>query len=375
MTSDKKIILHLGASKCATTTFQGFLHDRDAALRAQGVLWPKSMRIRYNDGALGAVMGLPKHINHYRIRHNLDLFSEKDVQGHIESALLREVEENPCNTVIFSFEGLLPRNEEQIDHLLTLLRKIGPNISTVTALRRHDSWAVSSYNTRLIGHGTTVKNMLLKDPVPGRPEPRPHGIPYFKQLKQWENAVGKENMSVFAFEDFENALEGYAKNIGFKFDDVSAPVLNKGMSAYSQEIVRRYNEIVAEEHATTLGDPKAEYSAKIIRRALKALLPRGASKKPSMAQVQRHRAHFAEDVDALRGTYLDAESKFFDDTNAFPDTRTHVHVDDADVMEWAAKAKELELEAKESDALMNGDSEGYWQLVELVALGPDARQA
>ena len=166
------------------------MRENNDRLEAQGFLWPKCVRMGYNDAGVGAYIGAAKHVHRYG-KHNPS--AAGNVPSHIENALLKEIEESQCQTIVFSWEGLLPRRVEQIEGLMALFHKITPQVSAFAAIRRHDRWAVSSYNTRLVGHGTMIKNMLVKDRGPKGRVGAPHGIRYASAFKNWSDLLPLES--------------------------------------------------------------------------------------------------------------------------------------------------------------------------------------
>ena len=349
-----RILLHLGASKCGTTSLQGFLGDHDAALRAQGILRPNIMRVGINDAAAGAFMGMPPQIERFMRWHGLQGVDASHIDAMIEEAFLREIEEDNPHTVLLTFEGFLPRSLRQIEKLMGLLAKVSTDISTITAVRRHDRWAISSYNTRLVGHGTATRNMLLHD------SGQRHGIRYCQQLDAWRQATGASKTKVFAFEDFDDILVPYLEAIGFAAETRAAPVRNKGLSAYSQEVLRRYNEITRDK-----GLDVAMF--RNTRHRLKAVLPRGEPMLPSAQDVAAHLGHFEADIDQLRGSYLPETSKFFSDLKPYPETCQAIRVPDSEIGEWVQKAEALNLEADDEPTLTDAVIERQFLALEEVS--------
>lgn len=375
MTRDKRIILHLGASKCGTTSLQGFLSEQDEAMRAQGILRPACLRSGYNDAIIGAYMGMPPKVQNYMRLKNLDPSQRDTIQSAIAADLLQEVEASACETVLLTFEGFLPRSEEQIEQLMQLLHQISSDVSAIVALRRHDRWAVSSYNTRLVGQGTATADMLMKDRGDHRQNPQPHGIHYAQALKFWGNAVGQDNLTAFAFEDHDNVLVPYLNAIGFRSETKIGPIRNQGLSAYGQEVIRRVNEWHRDETGPDPVAPETARDRKTLRRALKAILPRGTPKRPSAAQVKEHRAYFAGDLEAMRGTYLSADSQFFEDLTPYPETATHVDVSDDEVMDWVVKADALTKAEFRKSRFSYTDEAENWKTMEMISRGKTMGQA
>jgi hypothetical protein len=79
-----------------------------------------------------------------------------------------------------------------------------------------------------------------------------------------------------------------------------------------------------------------------MRRALKAILPIGAPILPAVVDVETHLKVFEADRARLKGTYLDEQSRFFDDLNVYPDTRTEIAVSNAELADWVEKASRVD---------------------------------
>ncbi|MFW2541776.1 hypothetical protein ACN2XU_03970 [Primorskyibacter sp. 2E107] len=329
MSTLPKIIVHLGSSKCGTTSFQSFLRHHREEMLEQGILKPLSTMGLINDLGLGAYLGVKANLRRYLEVQGLEPLSHDVFQQAFEARLLEEIAQNAPTKIVFSFEGLLPRPQDDVDTIMALFRRISPDITILVSLRRHDRWAVSSYNTRLVGHGTTMKDQLTNE------QGRPHGMLYTRLLGHWERHVGRENMTVFAFEDYEDVLDPYRAAIGFEPRAPWNQRQNLGISALGQEVLRRHNETAAQVDTAT------EREKKILRRALKAILPTGAPRLPSAAAVAEHLKVFAEDREALRGSYLPAESRFFEDIRPYPETPEKITVSDAEVADWVARARTL----------------------------------
>ena len=106
------------------------------------------------------------------------------------------------------------------------------------------------------------------------------------------------------------------------------------MSAFGQEVLR-----LAGIHELEQGEKQQEI--KKLQRCLKGIVPRGKGRLPSAAQVAAHRAHFSEDLERLKGVWLPATSKFFEDGDPYPDAPTEVSVRDDELQDYIAQAKML----------------------------------
>lgn len=328
MFKKRRVVLHLGASKCGTTSFQVFLRHHDSQLRARGVLRPRCAMGHINDLALGAYVGILRKLEVYATANNLSPGSLETFETDFERRLLEEVEECDPDTVIFSYEGLLRFNLFQLEKLMELIHKISTEVHAIVVVRRHDRWAVSSYNTRLVAHGTAERDQLVNN------SGNPHGINFAHQLALWETYVPRDRFKVFAYEDHPDILVPCMDAIKFHPAVVGTVRQNIGISAYGQEVLRKYNEI-------RVRDGIASESQTDIRRGLKAILPTGKPNLPSAADVERHKKAFEADREQLKGNYLPADSRFFDDFTVYPGKRSEIEVSEAEVADWVEKARRL----------------------------------
>lgn len=369
MGQPKKIIMHLGATKCGTTSLQGYLIEYGEALRAQGILRPATMTFGYNDAIAGAYMGMPPAVEKAALAYGEPNIDYDRLCTLIERDLLTEIETSGLHTIILSFEGFLPRTPPQIEKMIRLLRRVTDDIHAVVTVRRHDRWAISSYNTRLVGGGTTTRDMLFKDHKTPQGDPIRHGISYKTHFEYWHRFIPKEKFTVIPFEDHENILTAYLAALGIQGDAPIDVIRNRGLSAYSQEVIRRWNELQKDSRPRSFENKKPN-------RVLKAILPRGRGKMPSALQVQAHLAHFRDDLDFLRGEYIPEHSKFFDELWTYPDTPTEVTVSDDEVMEWVKKANALAPQIE--DGRSNPESQRgihkptNWRSIEIVSRGVEA---
>jgi hypothetical protein len=325
MRQHRQVFVHLGQSKGGSTSIQSFLLQNESDLQNRSVLNPSAAKVGFNDLGLGAYMGHPKALDEYIRSRELSSDAVDNFDAYFDAQLLQEIDDKNLLKVVFSYEGLLNKSQAQVEKLLRLLRKISDDVRIFTVLRRHDRWAISSYNTRLVIQGTSAKQMLRKD------NGRPHGLHYAKKLRIWLELLGADSLTTVAFEDHADILVPFKRFLGVEEITTAAIRQNLGLSAYGQEVVRMYNEMRIRQGIDTQDQLE-------MRRLLKSVLPRGKAMRPSAAEVALHLEHFRGDYEQLSGRFLPPDSKFFADQKAFPPQADSIALTEDELDCWLIKA-------------------------------------
>lgn len=318
-----RILLHLGHSKCGSTTFQEMLVLHREQFSEAGFLIPETSKVNASDKGLAAYVGLGPCLNHYCRKHKLSPEVMANFDSYFKNQLVAEIENSNAHTVVFSHEGLFPRSRESIEKLMGLLGQISQDIHALVVLRRQDRWAMSSYNTRLTGHGTSTRDVLKN-------RGRLHGLKYANKLSTWLEALGPDALTVVAFEDYQDILDPFTEFLGFRPYPFHTQRHNLGMSAYSQEVMRVFNEIQERQGMPASTQGKT-------RRLLRKILPTGKPFRPSAQQIEDYLAYFSEDHEQLKGQYLPSESKFFSEAEPFPEEANIEKVSEEEVFAWLEK--------------------------------------
>lgn len=318
-----RILMHLGHTKCGSTTFQKFLAEHSVQLGEAGFLLPETSKVNIEDQGLSAYAGLDRCLNNYSREHKLSPEEFSNFDQFFENKLIKEIECSNAHTVVFSHEGLFPRSSEGIKKLMGLLGKVSQDIHAFVVLRRQDRWAVSSFNTRLTAHGTSTRNVLKKSG-------RPHGLMYANKLSAWVDALEPDALTVVAFEDYQDILAPFTEFLGFSPSPFHTQRHNLGMSAYSQEVMRVLNEMRERQ-----GIPASTQLQ--TRKLLRKILPTGLPFRPSARQVEDFLAYFSEDNERLRVQYLPSESMFFSEAEPYPEEANIEKVSEEEVITWLEK--------------------------------------
>lgn len=324
------VFLHLGSTKCGSTSLQYFLNSHYDALRAHGILVPKAARGQINHLGLALYSGRMNKWRQYAAFQGLSEILPEDFDSYLETQLDREIQLNAPKQIVFSFEGLFRWREPEIAKLMSLLRQFSDNIQAVVTLRRHDRWAVSSYNTRLVGHGTTCANQLLRD------DGKPHGINCAHQLGLWGAHIPRDQLTVLAFDDHDDILHAHLNALRMgQFAKPLSPRKNLSISAFGQSLILRYNQLRNAEGVA----PETERG---FRLKLKFVLPTGAPLRPSQEQVRQHLEYFEEDRELLRQSFLPSSSRFFQDLVDYPKKPDKIDISDDELAGWISKAKNVD---------------------------------
>lgn len=320
-----QIILHIGHEKCGSKSIQQFLRRNQTALLAEGTFSPETSKVVDYDMGLDAYGGNRESIEEYVKVRGLSKADAENFDAFFERALLAEIDQASAERVVFSFEGLLSRPEDQIHKIGELLRRISPDIQIFAVLRRQDSWAVSAYTTRLVHLGSSSQNLLIGD------NGRCLGLLYFEHLKFWEAAAGGAAVQAIAFEDHPDVVAPFKKLLGTSLAHDDIPRLNSSLSAYGQEVIRLLNE-------TMKDDPLWKTHNFQIRTELFEMLPHGAPRLPVKTEVDAFMQAFAADNLRLKWSFLSSDSAFFTRSFDYPSEEMPNRLAAAELEDWVQLA-------------------------------------
>ena len=321
-----QVILHIGHEKCGSKSIQQFLRRNRAELMAEGTLAPEVSKVVDYDMGLDAYGGNQASLDEYVRNRGLNQAEASSFDAYFENALLSEIDQACPDRVVFSFEGLLSRPEEQMHKIGGFMQKVSSDVRIFAVLRRQDSWAVSAYSTRLVHSGSTSQDLLIDD------DGRRLGLRYYEHLRFWEAAAGAGGgVQAIALEDHPDVVAPFKKMIGTSIAHADIPRLNSSLSAYGQEVIRRLNE-------TMKDDPLWKKHIFEIRTELFELLPHGAPRLPTKMEIDAFMQAFAEDNLRLKWSFLSSESNYFKRRYDYPSQYTPSPVAATDVDEWVQRA-------------------------------------
>ena len=173
----RKLYIHAGAGKTATTTIQTFLHQNAPELRARGCLYPQAGR-QFSAHHPIAALFLPEPIE----------WTGGLTDAETIAALINEIEASPCDTVILSSEVFFYAT--RLSELKGCFERYDTRM--VVYLRRQDEWLESVYRQDLkVGETEEAVEEFLKRRIP-------HGK-YFSLMEAWAAVFGRNNVQAVWF--------------------------------------------------------------------------------------------------------------------------------------------------------------------------------
>lgn len=213
----KRLILHIGAEKTATTYIQNYFSVNREAYRNTGVLYPKTSFGEHAQFSLIAAL--------HEIDHGFGLeFAPQGKEYTIESEWKPLIErlnkQTRFHTVILSVEHFSSRLKEKglekLSEILTLLD--GYEIEVIYYFRRQDDYFQSWYSTHIKAGGFKTLEQALSDSLKN---------PWFFDtnflLKKWKEAIPSAKYHVRPY-------DYVSKNIGMiedMVDQLNLPILDK----------------------------------------------------------------------------------------------------------------------------------------------------
>lgn len=222
---ERKIILHAGLPKTATSTIQNaFWTSRDQLMETDSLLYPE---IEANHSTLigtlfaNAPSGLPRHRMGAR-RGAVDIGQIKEeLQKKLDRSFLRE----DWRTALISAERISNASKDELIRLRDWSRTYGDNISVYLCVREPTSWAKSMIQQSL-------KSGSYLDKQYGNPI-----LPNFRgKIESLVSVFGKDNVHVFDFETAAKSKNGpaayFARQISLSVEGIDVIISN---SAYVNE--------------------------------------------------------------------------------------------------------------------------------------------
>ncbi len=148
-TTGPRLVLHLGMHKTGTTALQALMAENRAALRSEGVLFPKT---GYAATELSAVRagGNPGHLGLLQAHRRRD--------DAVWQALMREVDRSDCDTVVISCENMtLPMDPDREVLIAGLAARFAGfrSVEVIAFVRRPDLWAEMFFR-ELVSNGNRL---------------------------------------------------------------------------------------------------------------------------------------------------------------------------------------------------------------------------
>jgi hypothetical protein len=197
----KRLILHIGQPKSATTSIQAFLKNNRKALLQQGYLYPES-----------GLQHLAHHcLGNFFVGSPVDWIKPRN-PDKVKVALMAEVEQAACHTVVMSTESLF---YPAVDPARLHLYFSEFEITIFMTLRRQDEWLESALRDNIkTGHVNGNDHMArTKTLLPS--------VDYEFQINKWAAEFGEDAILLSTFEpggNREPVEQDFLKCIGADFD-------------------------------------------------------------------------------------------------------------------------------------------------------------
>jgi hypothetical protein len=322
-----KCILHIGDQKNGSKSIQRFINTEKKLLAKSGMFSPATTKTGFYDAGLAAYAGVNQAFFRDFARDHRGPTDAEQMRSLIRKNLEAELIEHSGDVPIFSFEGLLHFDRQQISNLKDLFFNLFDEIDIVVFLRRQDRKAVSDFTTRLL-HGQITSSPLTKqegDPI-GIPK-KEHNFDYLASVHRWKDGFPSSSISVFRYEDCPDVVGVLCGYLGLKDTRArSALSLNPAMSAAGQAVMLYFNEVLSKEAPFK----NLENKHLMLRQEVRKAFP-GRGLLPSRAQAEVFYGNFRDDNIAL-GKLVDTEDEdFFDnDFSNYPVEIMHLQVDETD---------------------------------------------
>ena len=241
-----RTIVHIGTEKTGSTSIQRFLRTNRRVLRKHGLMTSRSLGPRSQVALAVASLADDRTT---RLHRRLGLLRPDEVRAYRASrraALARDVG-GAEGTLLLSCEQLsaLPRNEQDVDRLISWLGDLADDIAVVVYLRRQDLFLVSLYSQSLkLGR---TQPLSIPSEASGGPGSK---YDYWALVSRWAAVVGAENVKVRIFEPAAlvqgDVVRDYMGVVGLADD----PALdlperrNPSLDAEGAEFLRLFNQHV-----------------------------------------------------------------------------------------------------------------------------------
>ena len=157
------IVLHIGSGKTGTSTIQRVLRRNPDALRAAGLLYPRTPGV-VRHTKLGLFVRpddeLARHTDWLTGDYGAIAEFRKDFRRQVE----REIGRSGAARVVFSDEGLFSAGDRTIRRMRRFTGRIGRQVRLVVYLRRQDDHLISRYQQVVkMGEITPLTTWMLQD--------------------------------------------------------------------------------------------------------------------------------------------------------------------------------------------------------------------
>lgn len=325
-----QILIHVGYQKCGSKSIQNYTNINRKLMKDHGIATIKGTKIGNSDLALMAYGGVPSRISSMKSTYGLpESATEEDVYAAIEKKIDEDIAAFELPSLFFSYEGLLRLPKEGVERIIKLLSKYTDTIKVLAIVRRQDRQCISGYTTRLRNSDLSHRSIFynLNNQIVG--------IDYFKHLNFWNRQVGRQNMTVLAFEDMTDVSFDFAEWLGMDPTKVKIPPRqNPSLSAQGQEVLRAFNEQYADK------EPWKKHRQTLRTILRDEVLPKGSPLLPASKDVEAYMDNFKQGNRRLMKKYLKDGTNYNNDIKKYPDEMTPYQLEDGELEKWLNEAVE-----------------------------------
>jgi hypothetical protein len=210
---DRRLVLHLGLHKTATTYVQNVLSARRYDLLREGVLYPLA-----GSGLLARGVDRPMSSTREGAQSGHALFTKRGDRQQTMAELLDELPDS-ASTVLLSSEdfslGLMTPEE-----YLTRFSVFG-SVEVVLVLRRQDVWVESFYKQVVDQYG----NFETRSFEEYLAQEGQRLLDYHARFTPWREAVGPDRFHVYSFDDLPGGGEEICRRL-LEIAGVDGPLLD-----------------------------------------------------------------------------------------------------------------------------------------------------
>lgn len=364
--TDRTAILHVGLPKTGSTAIQGFMADHRGLLREHGAHFAEAPG-RKNHAMLAAY-ALGERARLSLQRRAAAVSSEQEVfESNLPGMIAEELRSLPdsIHTVIYSSE-MLGGSVRSVEHAERLKGLFAPHFSAIRVvvyLRRQDEAAVSSYSTQLKAGGR-ARFQILRDADSLR------RYEYHRVLDIFSGGFGESAVLPRIFDRSllvgGDVVKDFLAACGLADIEVtaesSALVRGAALRADVQELLRRFNDLMAERNL-------------VGRRAIASIVGdaelRGKPRLPTRGEAEAFFHQFADGNENIRNRFFpDRATLFNEDFGRYPETDDGSAYSDSKVLDVA-----LEVLARVAPQLARLDVETTYLRGEVAEAKGDIEEA
>jgi hypothetical protein len=247
------VFLHIGTEKTGTSTIQElFKRTRDAA-KAAGLLYP-ALPLLGNTGSHFGLVHFAVDPSESRLKFaDLHMRFPVDFRSNFESRLAEEIAGSGCERILFSSEHLSSalHTQESVHRAIATMTKISDDVRVIVYLRPQYELFPSAYSTQVKGGRTTPCKL---------PNANNFFYDYDRMLALWENAIGRDRITVrlFSRREFKDGdfLADFFNTLGMTKPDWLGEVrtFNTRLGSEALEFLRVVNAVMSPSETVRPGD-------------------------------------------------------------------------------------------------------------------------